>query len=447
MSFSSRWWTDITSNRSQNSPPRRTPSSLRWRRHHVEELESRRVLSSLLDYVIQPASLHSDVPGAAQATGVVDWFETNRFAAADAELVRLANQVPLADVRALDHVDNALQRLYSRHLAGTLGALQDETIYGIAYSQTYLTDGTRPQVEVYVERDANVRQQLTRLGFDEVHALTVGSTQAYSGYLPVPAIVAAARLPGIKSIDASLPPLVDDATVNVPEGGERTEWVEQSRADQLQRLLGVDGSGVTVGILSDSFDSLGTGLGFSRDGHDLPPGNRVHIYRDNSDASATDEGRALAELVYDLGQGFDFHFATSQLDEVGAAVALEILASADTFATDDGVDVIIEDASYIRQPVFQQGVISQKVDEIYEDEGVLVFGSAGNAGGSTRYQTWKDTPQSPRMDFQQRAGGVADTTLQVLLPPAASVNPGDQLQLVLQWSEPWMVGNVLTDLD
>src|SRR5438552_2538135 len=94
-----------------------------------------------------------------------------------------------------------------------------------------------------------------------------------------------------------------------------------SRHPRARALDGVDGSGETVGILSDSFDTaIGAPTRAATDvatgdlpgvgnpcGHNTP----VVVQSDFSGGGQADEGRAMAQLVHDLAPGAHLAFATA----------------------------------------------------------------------------------------------------------------------------------------
>jgi len=64
-------------------------------------------------------------------------------------------------------------------------------------------------------------------------------------------------------------------------------------------LLGANGAGVLVGIISDSIDQAGTKIAGSQASGNLPANVRVLLDQPGGD----DEGRAMAEIVYDEAPG------------------------------------------------------------------------------------------------------------------------------------------------
>jgi len=233
----------------------------------------------------------------------------------------------------------------------------------------------------------------------------------------------------------------------------------------------VDGSGVTVGILSDSFNRDGaadTQAPADIASGDLPgKGNPcgfttpVQIF-DDSDANGEDEGRAMAQIVHDLAPGADLSFASAFGGELSFADNIKELAGA-------GADVIADDVFYTEEPFFQDGPVAVAVDEAVKG-GAAYFSAAGNdnlvdsAGrdiASWEAPQFRDSGVCPAsivafsaeieaesgpgtglkpngcMDFKPGLG--SDDTFGI------TISQGETLTVDLQWAEPWE--GVGTDLD
>ncbi len=143
----------------------------------------------------------------------------------------------------------------------------------------------------------------------------------------------------------------------------------------------VDGTGITVGILSDTFAcnpaSFRPGAPTSTYAQDLlndelPADTTIE---DNGPCPATDEGRAIAQLVHDVAPGASIKFHTALNGERDFADSIIELA-------DKGADVIVDDVSYFAEPFFSDGMIAQAVD-IVARRGVPYFTSAGNQARSS----------------------------------------------------------------
>jgi hypothetical protein len=136
------------------------------------------------------------------------------------------------------------------------------------------------------------------------------------------------------------------------------------RADDLRSLLSVDGTGLSIGVLSDGVDSLAARQATG----DLPPGVKVLT----GAAGVGDEGTAMLEIVFDLAPGASLSFATALGGQSSFATNLAALASA-------GADIIVDDIGYFAESVFEDSDIAAAVD-LATAGGVLYFSAAGNDG-------------------------------------------------------------------
>ena len=127
-----------------------------------------------------------------------------------------------------------------------------------------------------------------------------------------------------------------------------------------------DGTGVKVGVLSDSVDELAA----LQASGDLPAG--VTVLAGQSGVPGSSEGTAMLEIVYDLAPGADLFFATAVGGQAQFATNITDLAAA-------GAEVIVDDIFYFAEAAFQDGIVAQAVDS-FTAGGGLYFSSAGNAG-------------------------------------------------------------------
>jgi hypothetical protein len=270
-----------------------------------------------------------------------------------------------------------------------------------------------------------------------------------------------AGIPAVTSATEILAPIAAAASI-CPAGIAVSEGDAQLRAAEARTAFEVDGAGVTVGILSDSFDLDGfadTGEAEDVESGDLPgpantcPGQATPVdtalddYEPGPEEPAPeDEGRAMAQIVHDLAPGAGLTFATAFTGLTAFAGNIEALAAA-------GADVIADDVSYFEEPFFQEGPVGVAVSKVAAD-GVSYFSSAGNnnliADGkdiaSWEAPEYRNTGGCPSglpiyaqqcMDFNP--GAPVDGTFGV------RVSPGATLLVDLQWSQPW--NGVTTDLD
>ena len=141
-------------------------------------------------------------------------------------------------------------------------------------------------------------------------------------------------------------------------------------ADDARAQFGVDGSGVKIGVLSDSFDCLAGATTDSTNG-DLPAAG-VTVLQELVGCAGTDEGRAMLQLVHDIAPGAELLFHTAFGGQAVFANGISSLRSA-------GADIIIDDVIYFAEPMFQDGIVAQAADTAVAD-GATFFSSAGNSG-------------------------------------------------------------------
>ncbi len=239
-----------------------------------------------------------------------------------------------------------------------------------------------------------------------------------SGLMPIDRIV---QIDSLRSLRLARPSYARTRVGSVTSQGDTALSAGIARAN-----FSVDGTGVTVGSLSDSYDCLG---GASSDvaTNDLP-GGVIVLAEEPGCASGTDEGRAMMQIVHDIAPGSDqaFHTAFGGIaDFASGIIELQTVA---------GADVINDDVIYYSEPFFQDGSIAQAVDTV-KDSGVAYFSSAGNGGQKAYSSAFVNSGQSGYRtgsvahDFDPGAG--VDTRQQLTIPANGLVT------FVLQWDQPF----------
>jgi hypothetical protein len=154
--------------------------------------------------------------------------------------------------------------------------------------------------------------------------------------------------------------------------------------DVARTMFGVDGTGVTVGALSDSFDCLG-GAAADVASHDLPSG--VNVLEDS--CPGTDEARAMLQLIHDVAPGADLGTHTAAGGQANFALGIQELAGCPPGsepgcmpAAGFAADVIADDVLYFAEPFVQDGIIAQAVDSV-ASANVFYFSAAGNSARSS----------------------------------------------------------------
>ena len=197
------------------------------------------------------------------------------------------------------------------------------------------------------------------------------------------------------------------------------------KSDQVRDTVGVDGTGITVGVLSNSFDNLGGAVGDIASG-DLPPEGVNVLLDDPEIEDGIDEGRAMLQIVHDVAPGaaLAFHTASGGA-EVLAAGILELAAA--------GSGVIIDDVNYSDQPFFQDGVIAQAVDTVVAS-GIPYFSAAGNNGVNSYQADFIDSgiPGASGGTLHDFDPDVAIDAFQQVTVPVGAV-----VATTFQWDEPF----------
>lgn len=220
-------------------------------------------------------------------------------------------------------------------------------------------------------------------------------------------------------------------------GSTTSQADETLRAVQARSEFSVDGSGITVGVMSDSFDALGGALGDVASG-DLPPLEDIDVVLDLPSLDqagfglGSDEGRAMMQLIYDVSPGASQAFRTATITQLDMAQGVRELAN------EAGSDVIVDDILWLFEPMFQDGFIAQAVDEVV-GQGVSYFSSAGNSGSESYEAPFSPDLRLPAGEFDSDdnvpdfLGGRmhARTFLIPEMPENFEIN------LIMQWDQPF----------
>ncbi|HEY2678076.1 MAG TPA: S8 family serine peptidase [Steroidobacteraceae bacterium] len=239
----------------------------------------------------------------------------------------------------------------------------------------------------------------------------------------------------------------------------------------------LDGSGVTVGILSDSYNCYAAyaannvptttpnGTGYAENGFtadeaaDIATGalpaniNVLEEVGGTFGQSGTqdcmnysvlpvpqlpyaDEGRAMLQIVHAVAPGASLAFYSAANSEADFANGIQALANA-------GAKVIADDVGYYDEPFFQDGLLAEAVDTV-EAQGVAYFSAAGNNSNLAydnvrpKFTAGTNSPQQGEMLFNFDPSGSTQTPfLAINVPPLA---PGEFIAAVVQWDDPYLTG-------
>lgn len=290
------------------------------------------------------------------------------------------------------------------------------------------------------------------------------------GWLPVDRLEAAASLGEVHSIRA---------TLHRRHAGPPTSQGDfaQGSADLRTAYPSLTGAGITVGVISDSFNCYAVyaangvpasgNQGYAANGFTadyasdvaagaLPTGVHVlaepepngttpclnYSFPDNQGTPTglpfTDEGRAMLQIVHDVAPGAMLAFRTGANSEADMAAGIGELQQA-------GARVIADDLGFYDEPFFQDGLLAQAVDADVA-KGVAYFSAAGNDQQVPSYQNFAPSfgtlassgPNAGEylLNFDT-SGATTTTALPVSLPALA---PGEFVGVVVQWDQPYVTG-------
>jgi subtilisin family serine protease len=367
-----------------------------------------------------------------------------------------------------------LSKLAKPGVAKQAAADQDESLGLAAEGPSALVrDGSRVQVVARFADDPIAA--LPQLREDGARVVSVSREQQTATLALLPEDLAAlAAAPGVQAVWQARRPIIYGAGEGPCEGGSViSEGLGQLRADEAREAFGLRGSGITIGVLSDSYDAATEpvattarqdvasndlpGLASSCSGQQLP----VDVLQDFSPGpgkEAGDEGRAMLQILHDLAPHAQLAFATAFESEESFAQNIKALAAPKSEGGAEA-DVIVDDVGYLEEPFFQDGLVAAAIDRVTA-EGVTYLTAAGNDNlieigsgheiGSWEAPEFRDSGACPAavaalknfngshcMDFDP--GAETDRTFWI------TIEPEETLSLDLQWAEPWQ--GVLTDLD
>ena len=288
------------------------------------------------------------------------------------------------------------------------------------------------------------------------------------GWLPVSQLDAATARAEVHSIRAAMPRTRTGAVTS------QGDYVQQSAA--LRSANSLTGAGVTVGVLSDSYDCYAVyaandvaasgPAGYASNGFlataatdistgDLPSNVTVleeaeagnggcMNYGAPTQLPFSDEGRAMLQIVHDVAPGASLAFYTGENSEADFANGIGQLAAA-VSAGGAGAKVIADDIGYFDEPFFQDGIVAQAIDAV-EANGVAYFSAAGNDGTlaydniapSFATSPPSGAPNAGELLLNFDATGI--TTTASLPVTIASLVPGEFVAIVVEWDQPYVTG-------
>jgi hypothetical protein len=284
-------------------------------------------------------------------------------------------------------------------------------------------------VSAYADGDANaLRTELVAKGM--VSATVHGN--AVTGRVPVAALSDMSTAPSLRFMRPSM--------ARRQIGLTTSQGDHSQRSDVARQRFHVDGRGVRVGVMSDSYNcsegALVPGEPFAtapqdKASHDLP--RDVLVLKDLSptpSSDCADEGRAMMQLIHDVAPASSLAFYTAFESPEDFAAGIVALADA-------GSKIIVDDVIYFAEPMFLDGPIAQAADRV-KSRGVGYFSSAGNQARQSYESTFRksDTEGAGGGVLHDFARGKGVDVLQGITAGAHSTS-----LLSFQWDQPWFSVN------
>ena len=285
------------------------------------------------------------------------------------------------------------------------------------------------------------------------------------GWLPVDQLANASALAGLHFARAAMPRTRSSVVATQGDFAQETSVIRTT-------YPGLTGTGVTVGVLSDSFNCFAQYAGSSvpvSGFQGYAPFGFTATYADDQQPSSgqaastaalpsgvnvveeatcmdygqpeqlpfTDEGRAILQIIHAIAPSAGLAFYTAVNSEADFANGITKLAAA-------GAKVIDDDVGYPDEPFFQDGLVAQAINTVAA-QGVAYFSSAGNDGRLSYENT---TPSFATAGTGQQAGemllnfdpsgATTTTTLPLNIP---ELFPGEFIYLVVGWDQPYVTGS------
>ncbi|MEJ7914486.1 MAG: S8 family serine peptidase, partial [Chitinophagaceae bacterium] len=321
-------------------------------------------------------------------------------------------------------------------------------IASITQNEIFILDGRgKVMIEVVSKTayDNALKAQLMALGMTD----TVNNgphTFVISGFFPINKLGQLNTNTRIQYVKPLYPAISNAGQVT-------TQGDSTMRSNSVRARFGLDGSGVKIGVVSDSYNSKlvaqndvdqGDLPGIKSNGQSNQNQEPVQVLVDLQQRGS-DEGRAMLQIVHDVAPKSKLAFRTGFLTAGDFAKGIQDLASPNL--PGGRCDVIVDDITYITEPFLRDGVVAQTVDQVVS-QGVTYFSSAGNFGIKSHEAVFNGVTNTSLIpspgQIYKFGGNSADIYQTVKLKPGSYT-------IVLQWNDEFhslgSVDGVKTDMD
>lgn len=302
-------------------------------------------------------------------------------------------------------------------------------------------DGRFVTVEAIAAEEASqLLGELRRLGMERGHAIG----RLVSGRLPIASLRAASQLSSLRAMMPSY--------ARVQVGSVHSEADTSHSVYQVREQQDLAGAGQKICALSDSYNQDSSTSTTAEDdvasgdlpGAENPEGHTTPIdVREDTDG--TDEGRAMLQLIHDLAPEAELGFHTAAGGVAAFAEAVRELGD----PAEGDCSVIVDDIGYNVEPFYQDGPVSNAVDDVVNDDEVAYFSSAGNDGQNSYEAPFRNSGQ-PGVINESSVLHDFDSTSTVDTRQSITFTAGGTLRIfAMQWTDPSAIveGSVGADTD
>ncbi|MFB6277949.1 MAG: T9SS type A sorting domain-containing protein [Salinibacter sp.] len=291
-------------------------------------------------------------------------------------------------------------------------------------------DGRFVTVEAIASDDVSrLLADLRGLGLEDGAA----AGNVVSGRLPIASIKEAASL---SSLRGAMP-----SYARTYAGSVGSEADTAHATDQVREQTGLNGSGQKICALSDTYNQNGgarTSASEDVESGDLPgegnPAGRttpVDVLQDGG-ANGSDEGRAMLQLIHDIAPGAALGYHTAFGGTAVFASGIRELAD----PSKGNCDVIVDDIRYNTEPFYQDGPISNAVDDVVND-GVPYFSSAGNEGQNSYEAPFRNSGESGVINESSVAHDFDPSDSGTDIRQEITIQPDGTFEIFsFQWTDP-----------
>src|SRR3990172_4317386 len=296
-----------------------------------------------------------------------------------------------------------------------------ESVYPTSISDPLVKVDKSGNIQTYIYMENMDQENISKLESMDVKIEIVNSKfNLIQAWVPFDKVEELASLSFVRKITPPSYGILRTGSVN-------SEGDMVMGSDDVRNMLGFDGTGVMVGVISDGVDNIEA----SHATGNLPDPDSISI----GDPGSGDEGTALLEIIHDIAPGAKLAFSE------GFGTSATFINSLNFLVNDADVDIIVDDIGFLNEPYFQDGMVAQAVEDAIA-KGVVYVSAAGN-NADEHYQadyvdeTPGDDPDGNNPhDFGLAEGGASDITMPVLVFPA-SFSPNNFIVVVLQWNDPF----------